>query len=149
MQPGVHSPPRYLVQWLLGASALVSIFGLMLVIAPEAARKGFSQLVYANLTAIDTFGAEAARYIALAHAVFGAVMVGWGIAMILITSELIASGSRLGWRLLAFSLSGWYVPDTLYSLASGYWQNAVLNTGFAALFLIPLTLLRPYLRDST
>lgn len=149
MQPSVHSPPRYLVQWLLGASALVSIFGLLLVIAPDAARQGFSQLVYANLTAIDTFGAEAARYIALAHAVIGAVMVGWGIAMVMITRRLIAVGSRLGWRMLALSLCGWYVPDTLYSLASGYWQNAVLNTGFAALFLIPLALLRPYLRDGT
>jgi hypothetical protein len=149
MQPGAHSPPRHLVQWLLGASALVAIFGMLLVIAPDAARKGFSLLVYANLTAIDTFGAEAARYIALAHAVIGAVMVGWGIAMIMITSELIASGSRLGWRLLAFSLSGWYVPDTLYSLTSGYWQNAALNTCFAAIFAVPLALLRPYLRGST
>jgi hypothetical protein len=149
MQPGMHAPPRYLVQWLLGASTLVAIFGLVLVMASGAARQGFSQLIYANLTAIDSFGAEAARYIALAHAVIGAVMVGWGIAMILITSELIASGSRLGWRLLAFSLSGWYVPDTLYSLASGYWQNAALNTCFAAIFVVPLALLHPYLRGST
>ena len=144
-----HVPPRYLVQWLIGASALVVVFGGLLVIAPVAARQGFSQLIYANLTAIESFGAEAARYVGLAHAVIGSVMVGWGIAMVMITHQLLAVGSRLGWRMLAFSLGGWYVPDTLYSLASGYWQNAVLNTGFAALFLIPLALLRPYLRDIT
>ena len=137
------------MQWLIGASALVVVFGGLLVIAPLPARQGFSQLIYGNLTVIDSFGTEAAHYIARAHAVIGSVMVGWGIAMVLITRHLIAVGSRLGWRMLAVSLSGWYVPDTLYSLASGYWQNAVLNTGFAAQFLIPLMLLRPYLRDRT
>ena len=143
------APPRYLVQWLIGASALVVVFGGLLVIAPVATRRGFSQLIYANHTAIDSFGSEAAHYIGLAHAVIGSVMVGWGIAMVLTTRHLIAVGSRLGWRMLALSLCGWFVPDTLYSLASGYWQNAVLNTGIAALFLIPLALLRPYLRERT
>ena len=126
MRPG-HAPPRFLVQWLIGASALVAVFGGLLVIAPVAARQGFSQLIYGNLTVIDSFGTEAAHYIALAHAVIGSVMVGWGIAMVLITRHLIAVGSRLGWRML----------------------NAVLNTEFAALFLIPLVLLRPDLRDGT
>ena len=127
----------------------MAVFGGLLVIAPVAGRQGFSQLIDANLTTIDSFGAEAARYIGLAHAVIGSVMVGWGLAMVMITRHLIAVGSRLGWRMLAVSLIGWCVPDTLYSLASGYWQNAVLNTGFAALFLIPLVLLRPDLRDGT
>jgi hypothetical protein len=63
------SPPRYLVLWLLGTSALVAIFGLLLVIAPVAARQGFALLVYANRSAIETFGPEAVRYISLAHAV--------------------------------------------------------------------------------
>ena len=40
--------------------------------------------------------------------------------------------------MLAVSLIAWYLPDTVYSLVSGFWQNAVLNTGMLALFAIPL-----------
>ena len=31
-----------------------------------------------------------------------------------------------------------FVPDTLYSLTSGFVGNAVLNVGFALLFAVPL-----------
>jgi integral membrane sensor domain MASE1 len=31
-----------------------------------------------------------------------------------------------------------FVPDTLYSLASGFWPNAVLNSVFALVFALPL-----------
>ena len=140
------SPPRVLVLWLAGAAALVALFGLLLVLAPVATRQGFSLLVYADPSAIEGFGPEAARYSSLAHAVLGGVMFGWGVALWMITHHLVARGQRLGWQIIAVSLAGWYVPDMLYSLASGYWQNAVLNTVFAALFVIPLAWLRPYLR---
>lgn len=44
----------------------------------------------------------------------------------------------MGWNLIALSVAAWFVPDTSYSLLSGFWQNAVLNTVFAGLFAIPL-----------
>jgi hypothetical protein len=141
-----NPPPRFPVLWLTAAASLVAIFGLSLVVAPALAQQGFSLLVYADPSAIEGFGPEAARYTSLAHAVLGGVMFGWGIALFMAARHLVARGHRLGWHIIAVSLAGWYVPDTLYSLASGYWQNAVLNTGFAALFVIPLALLRPYLR---
>jgi hypothetical protein len=34
------------------------------------------------------------------------------------------------------------VPDTAFSLWSGYWQNAALNAAFVALFVPPLVALR-------
>jgi uncharacterized membrane protein YhaH (DUF805 family) len=40
-----------------------------------------------------------------------------------------------------FSLLVWFIPDTTFSIASGFWQNAILNLVFAILFLIPLTAL--------
>jgi len=38
----------------------------------------------------------------------------------------------------AASLAAWYFPDTLFSLWTGYWPNAVLNSVFALLFAVPL-----------
>lgn len=40
--------------------------------------------------------------------------------------------------MLVISLVAWFVPDTLYSLASGFWPNAVLNSVFALVFALPL-----------
>ncbi len=45
------------------------------------------------------------------------------------------------------SVFAWYVPDTSYSLLSGYWQNALLNTVFLALFAVPLLATRGRLRN--
>jgi hypothetical protein len=139
--------PRALVSWLQMSCGLVCVFGLLLVLAPSVTRQGFSLLVYGTPTAIDAFGAEAARYASLAHAVIGGVMAGWGAGLWLVTRTMIARGSKTGWRLVAVSLGAWYVPDTAYSLAAGFWQNAVLNTMFAMLFAAPLAFLYRHVRD--
>ena len=133
-----RKPPQLWVNWLLCASAGVALFGLILVLAPGLGRQGFSLLVYGNADRLTSFGTEPARYIALAHAVLGAVMFGWGTALVLIVRALLASGSMLGWRIIAFSVCAWFAPDTAYSLWSGYWQNAILNCSFALLFFVPL-----------
>ncbi len=132
---------------LLVVSASVILFGLVLVAVPTMARQGFSLLVYSSSSRLDAFGIEQVRYVSLAHAVIGGVMVGWGVALLLITCELLAKGSRLGWKLIAISLGSWFIPDTTYSLLSGYWQNAVLNIVLLALFAVPLWATRHHLRD--
>lgn len=49
-----------------------------------------------------------------------------------------AAGEAMGWRIIALSVAAWFVPDTAYSLWSGFWQNAVLNLAFLILFAVPL-----------
>lgn len=135
------------VRWLLAACGGVVLFGLLLALAPDLARAGFSWMVYGEPQTIDRFGAEAARYIGLAHAVMGSLMVGWGLALAWVVTSLVRRGSRLGWNIVAVSLLAWFVPDTAASLAFGYWQNAVLNVGFAALFVAPLGALSGQMGD--
>jgi hypothetical protein len=119
----------------------VIVFGVVLVVAPALSRQGFSLLVYSSGGHILGFGNEAADYIALAHAVMGAVMVGWGTALLLVLRGPMRRNLREGIQIYAISLASWFVPDTLFSLASGFWQNALLNLGFAVLFAIPLVML--------
>lgn len=139
-------PSKFWINWLLAVAAGVVVFGLVLVLAPALARRGFSLLVYASADRIDSFGMEQVRYIALAHAVIGGVMVAWGAAIFYVTRTLVASGARAGWNVIALSVAAWFVPDTAYSLISGFWQNALLNTAFLALFAIPLWATRGDLR---
>jgi hypothetical protein len=131
-------PSNFWINWLSAVAGGVVVFGLILVLAPALTRQGFSLLVYASPGRIDAFGLEPARYISLAHAVLGGVMVGWGAMLFYVTRTLLSEGLRLGWNLVALSVAAWFVPDTIYSLVSGFWQNAVLNAVFLGLFAIPL-----------
>lgn len=131
-------PAPLWVNWLLVASAGVALFGLGLVLAPTAARQGFSLLLYAEPGRISAFGEKAVAYVSLAHAVLGSAMLGWGVALVLVVRGLVVHGSRVGWWIVALSVAAWFIPDTTYSLMSGYWQNAVLNLAFAMLFAVPL-----------
>lgn len=123
-------------------------FGLLLVVAPSYARQGFSLLVYASPDRIDAFGQEPVSYISLTHAVIGGVMAGWGAALFYVARTLFPKGSRVAWNLVALSVGAWFVPDTSYSLLAGYWQNALLNTVFLALFALPLWATRGMRRNA-
>lgn len=141
MRSSMHSvsqPPSFWVSWLTVVSVGVTLFGFSLVILPYAARQGFSLLIYGDAGHISSFGEEAAGYVALAHAVLGSVMLGWGVALILIVRRQFARGSRLGWQVISVSVLCWFFPDTAFSLWTGFWQNALLNILIFVLFLVPL-----------
>lgn len=133
-----NTPSAFWVRWLVVVTLGVMVFGILLVVAPGLAREGFSLLVYGDGQQIATFGSMAAQYIGLVHAVLGAVMFGWGLALLLVVRGLFARGAREGWQIVTVSVAAWFVPDTTFSLWSGFWQNAVLNLVFIVLFAIPL-----------
>jgi hypothetical protein len=135
------SNTRFWLSWLRVATIGVIAFGLFLVVAPVLARQGFSLLVYSSSGHITGFDKEASDYIELTHAVMGAVMVGWGTALLLVLRGPMRRNLREGVQIYAVSLTCWFVPDTIFSLASGFWQNAILNVMFAAPFAVPLVTL--------
>ena len=47
-------------------------------------------------------------------------------------------GERGGWNAIAVSAMAWFIPDTVYSLWSWVWQNALLNLVIALLLAISL-----------
>jgi len=125
-------------RWLVVVTLGVMAFGLSMVFAPDLIRKLFGLLVFSSSAGLDAFGGPANEYIMMVHAVLGAVMFGWGAALLFVLFGPFRSGSFHGWLTLCVSLSAWFVPDTAYSLWSGFWQNAVLNSAMAILFAIPL-----------
>lgn len=141
------NPLRFWTNWLSVVTAGVVAFGLILVLAPSFSRQAFSLLVYFSTERVEGFGQEATRYVSLTHAVLGGVMAGWGAALFYVTRALLSRGSRVAWNLIATSIAVWFVPDTTYSLLSGYWPNAVLNLAFLVLFSVPLWAVRGSLDD--
>ena len=139
-KPGTTAS-RFWLTWLAVVTVGVIAFGLLLVVAPGVGRQGFSLLVLSSTDRISEFGSEAASYIELAHAVMGSVMVGWGTALLLVLRGPMRRNLPEGLKIFGVSLLAWFIPDTIFSIVSGFWQNAVLNLVFAALFAVPLVAL--------
>lgn len=131
-------PARFWVRWLVVASAIVIGFGASMVLAPGPTRQLFGLLLFASPDGVNDLAGPAVAYVSLVHAILGATMVGWGVLLLLVVLGPFRRGSAEAWRMLATSLAAWFVPDTAFSLASGFWPNAVLNAGFVALFAVPL-----------
>ena len=110
-----------------------------MILSPDLIRQFFSLLVFAFANGIEShFGTSAVAYITLVHGVLGAVMFGWGVSLLLVLLGPFQRASREGWLILSVSVAVWFIPDTLFSLWTGFWQNAVLNLVFGLLFAIPL-----------
>jgi hypothetical protein len=131
--------PAFWFRWLLVVIVGVMLFGISMILSPDLIRQFFSLLFYASASSIESrFGTAAVAYITLVHGVLGAVMFGWGVSLLLVLLGPFQRGSREAWLILSVSVTVWFVPDTLFSLWTGFWQNAVINLAFALLFAIPL-----------
>jgi hypothetical protein len=131
-------PETFWQRWLIVVTIGVMLFGLVMVLAPNLTQQGFSLMLYPSPDRIADFGGDAIAYIQLVHAVLGAVMFGWGAALLFVVLGPLRRAPREGWQIIAVSVVAWFVPDTAFSLWSGFWQNAVLNFTFAILFAVPL-----------
>jgi len=125
-------------RWLIIVSVGVMLFGFSMVVAPSLTKQFFSLLLFSSPEAIGGFGEPAVSYVGLVHGVLGAVMFGWGVMLLLVLLGPFRRGSHEAWLTLSISLAAWFIPDTIFSLWSGYWQNAVFNTALVFLFAIPL-----------
>jgi hypothetical protein len=76
----------------------------------------------------------------------GAVMLGWGCAMLAVYR---ACGADVAvWRGLSRAVLVWYVVDSALSVATGFPINAVSNTAFVALFMVPAVKLGFFSRET-
>lgn len=132
--------------WLLAAAAIVAVFGASLVLLPETMARLLGALYFPSPPGPPLLGVRGDAYLMFVSAVLGAVMLGWAALLWLVVAGPLRPGEPEAWRMAAVSLAVWFVPDTAYSLWSGFWQNAVLNLALAALFAIPLAALRPLMR---
>lgn len=102
-QPGrSSSQDRRAAGWrlaLLATLAANGLLGLLLVLAPGAARALFGWMLHGDTGHLDGFGDAAVRYVDLLHAVLGSVLVGWSLLMAAVVLGPLARGER--WALPA------------------------------------------------
>jgi hypothetical protein len=110
------------------------LFGALMLLLPAATRAGFGWMMFGDANAMNTWPEPARWYVTLVHGVLGAVMVGWGVALLMALRGPSARASHEAWQLVLVSALCWFVPDTLFSASIGAWPNVALNCGFALLF---------------
>ena len=79
----------------------------------------------------------------LVSAILGGVLLGLGISIWQVVSLVYARDPVTGRAILLPTILGWYVLDSAGSILADAWFNAVLNTVFAACFLVPLLWRQP------
>lgn len=131
-QPTLPSP--FWWRWLIVATVFVLITGIAMVVTPEPVSRMFSLI----LSSPQSEDMSARAYLLLFQGVLGATMIGWSMALLLVAMGPFRRGLREGWTIIALSMAAWFIPDTSFSLWTGFWMNAVLNTVFLVLFAIPL-----------
>jgi hypothetical protein len=140
MQSQTTLTPDFAGTWwwrmLVFATGFTVIFGLAMVYLPGPTQWYFNSLIFAQTD--NPFDAGANRYIIFAFGIIGAVIVGWGVALMGIILKPLRQGERWAWWVLALSVNVWFVVDSVLSITSGYWQNAVSNLAFYVLFAVPL-----------
>lgn len=132
------------VRMLKTVSILSAAFGLAMVLALAAPLDAVLGL-FIDLAFLPVDGAQVLTpgTASLMTAISGGLMCGFCVLIYLVTDHVYSADPALGRRLLIPALTAWYLPDSLGSLAAGAWFNAVMNTLFLALFLVPLMLARP------
>ena len=124
------------------AAAGTLAFGLVLAFLPQATQPMWNLLFFGSPSTPAWLTTEAAGYLAFLHAVLGAVMSGWAVLLLWLGLGPLRRGEPWAWNAAATSVLGWYLLDSTMSLHWGFWQNAVLNTGFMLFFAPPLWRMR-------
>jgi len=136
----VKTHPHFLFwwRWLVVVTFGVLLFGITMFVAPAPTRQFFGLLLFSSSRRLAAFGEPAVAYITLVHGVLGAVMFGWGTALLFVLLGPFRRGSKDAWTTLVISLLAWFVPDTVFSVWLRFWQNAALNALIGLLFAVPL-----------
>lgn len=125
--------------WMTGWCAAVGLFGMILAGSGFEVTSGPVRILFDVLNGPGELDLN--PYVRVSLAVLGAVTMGWSLtlmAVIQVANQLEKQVSKRIWIGIAASIVIWYVIDSILSIATGFWLNAVSNTIFSATFLIPV-----------
>lgn len=125
--------------WMTGWCVAVGLLGMILVGSGFEATSGPVRILFDVLNGPGELDFN--PYVRFSLAILGAVTMGWSLtlmAVIQVANQLEKQVSKRIWIGIAASIVIWYVIDSILSIATGFWLNAVSNTIFSATFLIPV-----------
>lgn len=82
--------------------------------------------------------ANVVHYHRFIHAIAGATIAGWGVALAFIAHYPFRNRERWAWWAIAAAVMSWFTLDTTFSLYFGVWPNAIFNLGAFIALATPL-----------
>ena len=125
--------------WMTGWCGAVGLVGIVLVGGGLEATSDPVRILFYFLNGSGELDLN--PYLRFSLALLGAVTIGWSLtlmAVIRVANQLEKQVSQSIWIGITASVIIWYAIDSILSIATGFWLNAVSNTIFSATFLIPV-----------
>ena len=124
--------------WLNVWGWLVIVFGLVLAGGGLDATDGVAEMLLTVMGGGAAF--EWTQPLRFTTALMGAVTMGWGLTFLAVFMAAHRLGDQAApvWRLATLGAVVWFVVDSSLSVATGFWLNAVSNTGLMIGYLVPL-----------
>jgi hypothetical protein len=123
-------------KWLLIAGIFVSVFGVAMVLNLTA--EGFDAQFNPVFWGEEIPDIQVKNYQQWIIGVLGSVMVSWGIFIGFIAAVPFKKKEKWSRDCLLIAILSWYVLDTFISLNANVGFNALLNTAFAIVLIIPV-----------
>jgi len=133
-----NGPDKFWCTWLTLVIIGVALFSLMLLVFPGLTHEFFDWIAFLGNRPNALNVPEVVDYLSFVYGVIGAVMLGWSLVFLYIVRKPFQAGELWSWYALAVPVTIWFIADSLHSVVSGFWPNAIFNTGFFILFGIPL-----------
>ena len=131
------------IGWLKFGSALTIFFGALIAAATVPALSGpvqfLADFIFFPLDGLQSVAAEETRLI---NAIGGGVMVGWGVMLWMVSTQLYPKEPVLAGKIIMSSIIVWFVIDSTGSVLAGAPLNALGNVSFLLIFCLPLWLAR-------
>ena len=125
--------------WMTGWCAALGLFGMILAGSGFEVTSGPVRILFDVLNGPGELDLN--PYMRFSLALLGAGTIGWSLtlmAVIRVANQLEKQVSQSIWIGITASVVIWYAIDSILSIATGFWLNAVSNTIFSATFLIPV-----------
>ena len=125
-------------RWLTIWCAAVGAFGMVIMAGAFAATDAPIRVLLDTMNGSAPLEMTASLRFALA--LMGAVTLGWAATLYaaIRAADLLGDRGQPIWRMLTAGVVGWYVVDSVLSVATGFGLNALSNTIFLIAFLWPV-----------
>ncbi len=127
------------ISWLKFGSALTIFFGTLIAAATVPALSGpvqyLADFIFFPLDGLQSVAAQETRLI---NAISGGVMVGWGLMLWMLSTQLYPKEPALTRKIIMTSIIAWFIIDSSGSVLAGASLNVLGNTSFLLIFCLPL-----------
>jgi len=127
------------LRWMTAWCWCVIAFGVVLLgSAVEPVRE--PSLLFLDLVfwPVDGQPKLLSREAVFATSITGALTIGWGLLMRALVSDPTLARNPSVWRHMTVALAVWFVTDSVASILTGAWVNAISNSLIIALAILPI-----------